>query len=55
MYIYIYMYNIYIYIFGLTKIHKSKIVESAINTQNSEIIEIFEASNLKLRPVVGGP
>ena len=31
------------------------IIESAINTQNSEIIEIFELNDLKLRPVVGGP
>ena len=37
----------------LPKIQKSMIVESAINTQNSEIIEIFEWI-LKLRPIVGG-
>ena len=37
---------------GLPKIHKSKITESAINTQNSEIIEIFEPNDLKLRPTV---
>ena len=27
--------------YGLRKIHKSKTIVSAINTQNSEIIEIF--------------
>ena len=31
------------------------IIESAINTQNSEIIEIFESNDLKLRPAVSGP
>ena len=40
--------------YGLPKIRKSKmIVESTINTQNSEIIEIFEPNDLKLRPVRG--
>ena len=29
--------------------------ESAFNTQNIEIIEIFEPDDLKLRPIVGGP
>ena len=29
--------------------------ESAFNTQNIEIIEIFEPDGLKLRPIVGGP
>ena len=41
--------------YRLPKIHKSMITESAINTQNSEIIEISEPSDLKLRPIVGGP
>ena len=27
--------------YGLPIIHKSKVIESAINTQNSEVIEIF--------------
>ena len=31
------------------------VIESAISTQNSEIIEIFEPNDLKLRPIVGGP
>ena len=31
---------------GLTKICKSKIIESATNTQNSEIIDIFEPNDL---------
>ena len=41
--------------YGLPKIHKSMVIESATNTQNSEIIETFEPNDLKLRPVVGGP
>ena len=31
------------------------VIESVMNTQNSEIIEIFEPNDLKLRPIVGGP
>ena len=31
------------------------VIESAINTQNSEIIEILEPNDLKLRPIVGSP
>ena len=31
------------------------VIESAINTQNSEIIEMFEPNDLKLRPIIGGP
>ena len=40
---------------GLPQIHKSKIKESSINSQNSEVIVIFEPNNLKLRLIVGGP
>ena len=32
------------------KIHKSIITESAIETQNNEIIEIFEPNDLKVEP-----
>ena len=31
------------------------VIESAINTQNSKIIEIFEPNDRKLRPIVDGP
>ena len=41
--------------YGQPKIHKSKIIESAINTQNSEIIETFELNDLKVGPIVGCP
>ena len=34
----------------LPKIHKSIIAESAIETQNNEIIEIFEPNDLKVEP-----
>ena len=40
--------------YGLPKIHKSMIIESAIDIQNSEIIEIFEPNDLTLRPIVAG-
>ena len=40
--------------FGPPKVHKSKIIESVINTQNSDIIEIFELNDLKLRLIVDG-
>ena len=41
--------------YDLPKIYKSVIIESAINSQNSEIIQIFEPNDLKLRPILGGP
>ena len=31
------------------------VIESTIKTQNSEIIEIFEPNDIKLRHIVGGP
>ena len=36
--------------YGLPKIHKSKIISSAMNAQNRGIIHIFEPNNLKLTP-----
>ena len=33
--------------YWLSKIYKSMIIESAINTQNSEVIEIFEPNDIK--------
>ena len=41
--------------YGLPRIHKSIIIESAINTQNREFIEIFESNDLKLEPIVVSP
>ena len=41
--------------YGLPKIHKSKILKSGINSQNSKIIEIFEPNDPRLRPIVGVP
>ena len=41
--------------YGVPKSNKSKIIESVINTQNSEIIRTFEEHDLKLRPIVGSP
>ena len=39
--------------YGVPKIHKSKIIKSVINTENSETIESFEPNDLKLRPIIG--
>ena len=39
--------------YGLPKIHKSKVIEAAIHSQNTEVIEVREPRNLKLRPLVG--
>ena len=41
--------------YGLPKIHKSKLISSEIQKQNSEYVEILEPDDLKLRPIVGGP
>ena len=41
--------------YGLPKAHKSMVIESAINTQNSQIIEIFLPNDLKLGPIVDSP
>ena len=41
--------------YELPKIHKSMIIESAMDTQDREIVEIFEPNDLKLRSIVGGP
>ena len=40
--------------YGLPKIHKSKVTEAAIHSQNTEVVEVREPSNMKLRPLVGG-
>ena len=45
------VYNFY----GLLQIHISMTIESAINTQNSEIIETLEPKELKQKPIAGGP
>ena len=41
--------------YGLPKIHKSKEITTAIETQNSEFIECLKPDDLKFRPIVGGP
>ena len=40
--------------YGLPKIHKSKIIQEAIQVQNSEYVKIYEPLDLTLRPVVAG-
>ena len=42
-------------LYGLPKSHKSKIIQEAIQAQNSEYIIIYEPSDLTLRPIVAGP
>ena len=39
---------------GVPIIHKSKMIDSAIITQNSEIIETFEPNDLKIGAIVVG-
>ena len=41
--------------YNLPKIRKSKVIETAIHPQNTEVVEVREPSELKLRPIVGGP
>ena len=41
--------------YGLPKIHKSKVIEAAIHSQNTEVVEVREHRDLKLKPIVGGP
>ena len=41
--------------YGLPKVQKSKIINDAIKSQNSECISILEPEDLKVRPIVGGP
>ena len=40
--------------YGLHKIHKSKVIEAAIHSQNTDVLEVREPRDLKLRPIVGG-
>ena len=40
---------------GLPKMYKSKVIEAAIHSQNTEVVEVREPSDLKLRPIFGGP
>ena len=39
----------------LPKIHKSKIINEAIRTQNTEIITVHAPHDLKIRPIIAGP
>ena len=41
--------------YGLPKIHKSKQIKNAVETQKSKYIEIPNPSDLKFRPNVAGP
>ena len=41
--------------YELAQTHKSMVIDSAINTQNSEITNIFEPNDPKLRLIVDGP
>ena len=41
--------------YGLSKIHKSKLIQNAIKEQQKEYVHITEPSDLKLRPTVAGP
>ena len=41
--------------YGLSKVHKSKQINEAIQQQNNKYIEIHEPDDLTVRPIVGGP
>ena len=41
--------------YGIPKIHKSQVIEAAIHSQNTEVVEVREPRYLELRPIVGGP
>ena len=42
-------------LYGLPKIHKSKLIKDAIEQQNSEYINITDPNDLKFRPIIAGP
>ena len=41
--------------YGLPNVHKSKIIQEAIQVQNNEYIKIYEPSDLTFQPIVAGP
>jgi len=41
--------------YGLPKVHKSKLIKEAIESRNSEYVELLAPQDLTLRPIVGGP
>ena len=41
--------------YGLPKVYKAKVIEAAIHSQNTEVVEVREPRDLKLRLIVGGP
>ena len=41
--------------YGQLEIHKSKIIEVEIHSQNTELVKVWKPSDLKLRPIVGRP
>lgn len=43
------------YFYGLPKIHKSKTITDAIKVQQAEYVTVFQPTDLKFRPIVGGP
>ena len=40
--------------YSLPKNQKSKVIEATIHSHNTEVVEVRELRNLKLRPIVGG-
>ena len=41
--------------YGLPKVHKSDIIKKAILEQKSEVVIVPSPSDLKIRPIIGGP
>ena len=42
-------------IYGLPKVHKSKMISEAIEQQNQDTIHILNPADLKFRPIIAGP
>ena len=41
--------------YGLPKVHKSQIIKNAVKEQSSEVVTVSSPSDLKIRPIIGGP
>ena len=41
--------------YGLPKVHKSQLIKDAVREQASEVVTILNPSDLKIRPIIGGP
>ena len=42
-------------LYGLPKVHKSKIISNVVKNNTKEVIEVQNPQDLKFRPIVAGP